>query len=127
MDHLGKQINVTGSLWQGRMLAEERDRFYKCTIVDFSLAHKFGSDSSPRMAFKMQDMGIDGTGSYEQSDLASTMYWIEYPLPFLRFYYDTFPAVDGGSAGAAEVASPAQRRQRQRKQQRRQHWHSATP
>ncbi len=109
------------------MLAEERDRFYKCTIVDFSLAHKFGSDSSPRMAFKMQDMGIDGTGSYEQSDLASTMYWIEYPLPFLRFYYDTFPAVDGGSAGAAEVASPAQRRQRQRKQQRRQHWHSATP
>jgi hypothetical protein len=25
MDHLGKQINVSGSFWQGRMLAEERD------------------------------------------------------------------------------------------------------
>ncbi len=26
-------------------------------------------------------------------------------MPFLRFYYDTFPAVDDGLAGAAEVAS----------------------
>ena len=77
MDH-GKQINVPGSFWQSRMLAEERDKFYKCTIVDFSLAHKFGPDSSPRMAFKMQEMGIDGTGSHEQSELASKMYWIEY-------------------------------------------------
>jgi hypothetical protein len=75
MDHLGKQINVPGSFWQGRMLPEERDKVYKCTIVDFSLAHKFAPDSSPRMAFKMQEMGIDGTGSHEASDLASTMYW----------------------------------------------------
>ena len=59
MDHLGKQINVPGSFWQGRMLPEERDKVYKCTIVDFSLAHKFAPDSSPRKAFKMQEMGID--------------------------------------------------------------------
>ena len=42
----------------------------------------------------MQEMCIDGTGSHEESDLTSTMYWIEYQLPFLRFYYDTFPSVD---------------------------------
>jgi hypothetical protein len=107
MDHLGKQINVPGSFWEGRMLQDERDKVYKCTIVDFSLAHKFAPDSSPRNAFKMQEMGIDGTGSHEESDLASTMYWIDYPLPFLRFYYNTFPAVDDGLAGAAEVASLA--------------------
>jgi hypothetical protein len=107
MDHLGKQINVPGSFWQGRMLPEERDKVYKCTIVDFSLAHKFAPDSSPRMAFKMQEMGIDGTGSHEESDLASTMYWIDYPMPFLSFYYDTFPAVDDILAGSAEVASLA--------------------
>jgi hypothetical protein len=59
------------------------------------------------MAFKMQEMGIDGTGSHEQSDLASTMYWIDYPMPFLSFYYDTFPAVDDILGGAAEVASLA--------------------
>ena len=107
MDHLGKQINVPGSFWEGRMLQDERDKVYKCTIVDFSLANKFAPDSSPRKAFKLQEMGIDCTGSHEESDLASTMYWIDYPLPFLRFYYDTFPAVDDGLAGAAEVASLA--------------------
>ena len=26
MDHLGKQINVPGSFWEGRMLTEERDK-----------------------------------------------------------------------------------------------------
>ncbi len=48
MDHLGKQINVSGSFWEGHMLQDERDKVYKCTIVDFSLAHKFAPDSSPR-------------------------------------------------------------------------------
>jgi hypothetical protein len=103
MDHLGKQINVPGSCWQDRMLADERDKVYKCTIVDFSLAHKFAPDSSHRKAFKMQEMGIDTTGSHEQGDLASTMYWIDYPLPFLLFYYDTFPA------GLAEAQGRHQR------------------
>ena len=45
-----KQINVPGSFWQGRMLVEERDT-YKCTILDFSLAHKFSPDALPRQAF----------------------------------------------------------------------------
>ncbi len=80
MDHLGKQINVPGSIWQGHMLPDERDKVYKCTIVDFSLTHKFAPDSSLRKASKMQEMGIDCTDSHEQSDLASTIYWIDYPM-----------------------------------------------
>jgi hypothetical protein len=110
MDHLGKQINVPGSFWRGCMLPDERDKVYKvykCTIINFSLAHKSAPDSSPRNAFKMQEMVIDCTGSHEESDLASTMYWIDYLMPFLRFYYDTFPAVGDCLAGAAEVASLA--------------------
>jgi hypothetical protein len=47
------------------------------------------------------------TDSHEQSDLASTMYWIEYLMPFLSFYFDTFPAVDDSWAGAAEMESMA--------------------
>ena len=39
LDHLGKQLDVPGSFWKGRMTAEERDTIYKCTIIDFSLAH----------------------------------------------------------------------------------------
>jgi hypothetical protein len=102
MEHLSKQINAPGSFRQGRMSVEERDTVYKCTILDFSLAHKFGPEVSPRQAFFMQEMGIDGTGSHEKSDLASTKFWIEYPVPFLNFFFDTFPAV-----GAAVVAAPA--------------------
>jgi hypothetical protein len=52
MDHLGKQINVPGSFWQGHMLPDEPDKVYKCTIINFSLAHKFALDSSTRMASK---------------------------------------------------------------------------
>ena len=80
---MGKQLNVPGSFWQGRMSEDERDKIYKCTIVDFSLAQKVAPTSSPRMPFKVQEVGIDGTGSHEHSDLASTMYWIEYQMPFL--------------------------------------------
>ena len=106
MEHLGKQHNVPGSFWQGRMSEDERDKIYKCTIIDFSLAQKAAPNSSPRMAFKVQEMGIDCTGSHENSDLANTMYWIDYPMTFLRFFYDTFPAVDVGSVGAAVVVDP---------------------
>ena len=58
MEHLGKQLNVPGSFWQGRMSEDERDKIYKCTIIDFSLAQKVAPNSSPRMAFKVQEMGM---------------------------------------------------------------------
>ena len=105
MYHLGKQINVPGSFWQGRMLPDECGKVYKCTIIDFSLGHKFAPDSSPRMAFKMQEMGIDGTGSHEQNDLASTMYWIDYPLPFLDGAAEVASLARAGGAGDGGVSS----------------------
>ncbi len=107
MEHLGKQLNVPGSFWQGHMSEDEQDKIYKCTIVDFSLAQKVAPNSSPRMAFKVQEMGIDSTGSHKNSDLASTMYWIDYPMPFLRFFYDTFPALSLISLSPALSLSPS--------------------
>ncbi len=83
MDNLCKQINLPGSFWQRCMLPDKCDKVYKCTIVYFLLDHKFTPDSSPRKSFKMQEMVIDCTGSHEESDLASTMYWIDYLLSFL--------------------------------------------
>ena len=56
MDHLGKQINVSDFFWQDRMLSDERDKVYKCTIIDFSLAHKFAPDSSPRIPLRSSDL-----------------------------------------------------------------------
>ncbi len=34
MENLGKQLNVTGSFWQGSMSEDEQDKIYKCTIVE---------------------------------------------------------------------------------------------
>jgi hypothetical protein len=44
MDHVGKQINVTGSFWQDHMLPDDSDKVCKCTIVDLSMDHKFAPD-----------------------------------------------------------------------------------
>ena len=41
------------------MSAEERDTEYKCTIIDFSLAHKSSKDAIPTQAFRLQEMGVD--------------------------------------------------------------------
>ena len=38
MEAVGKQINVPGSFWQGRMTDEERQTLYRCTVRDFTLA-----------------------------------------------------------------------------------------
>jgi hypothetical protein len=115
LDHLGKQLNVEGSFWKGNMSAEERETVYKCTILDFSLAHKFSPDGVPRQAFHMQEMGVDGTGSLEKSNIESTKFWIEYPAPFLRVFYSTFPedkettqTNDAGVAGHGVDASEQQ-------------------
>ena len=32
LEQIGKQINVPGSFWSGRMSAEERSTLYKCTV-----------------------------------------------------------------------------------------------
>ena len=94
LDHLGKQLDIPGSFWQGRMTEEERAKIYKCTILDFSLLHRSSPEAVPTQAFRMQEMGADGKGSLETSDLESTKFWIEYPMPFLKYYYATFPSED---------------------------------
>ena len=37
MEQIGKQINVPGSFWDGRMSTDERNTSYKCTVREISL------------------------------------------------------------------------------------------
>eukprot|EP00966_Prymnesium_polylepis_P058617 1357552-Prymnesium_polylepis.1 len=37
------------------------------------------------------EMGPNGTGSLEHGDASGELFWMDYPLPFLPFYYNTFP------------------------------------
>ena len=86
LDHVGKQVNVAGSFWQGRQSSDELAAEYRCTILDFAIAHKASEDNPPRSAFKLQEMGIGGTGSLEVGDASGDIFWVVYPKPFLGFY-----------------------------------------
>ena len=63
MEQIGKQINVPGSFWDGRMSTEERNTLYRCTVRDFTLAHRFPTKPAPENAWQLQEMGVTGTGS----------------------------------------------------------------
>ena len=90
LEQIGKQINVPGSFWSGRMSAEERSTLYKCTVRDFTHTHKFPGEQAPRAAFQLQEMGVTGTGSTEPGDSSGEIFWMPYPT-FLGFFYQTFP------------------------------------
>jgi hypothetical protein len=78
LDHLGKQIKIDGGFWGGRISASERETEYLCSVIDFSLMHKSGPDADYCKAFKLQEMGTDGKGSLEISDLESTRCGMAY-------------------------------------------------
>jgi hypothetical protein len=61
---VGRQIQVLGSYWTGRMSTEE----------------------------ELQEMGVDGQGSRETGgSSADRIFFMKYPLPFLQHWYATYP------------------------------------
>ena len=62
--HFGKQIQVPGSHWKGRMSAVEKKTLYLCTVsvIEFEAMHKMPGKSTFEQAFKVQEMGETGTG-----------------------------------------------------------------
>ena len=55
-DHVGKQIEVPGSFWQGRQSAEEKNTLYKCTIREYKALHTY-HDKSVGQGID-QEMGV---------------------------------------------------------------------
>ena len=51
LEQIGKQINVPGSYWEGRMSTDERSTLYKCSMRDFTQMHKFPGEQAPRAPF----------------------------------------------------------------------------
>ena len=90
LEQIGKQINVPGSFWNGRMSTDERSTLYKCTVRDFTHTHKFSGEQAPRAAFELQEMCVTGTGITEQGDSSGEIFCMPYPT-FLGFFYKTFP------------------------------------
>lgn len=90
---VGKEIGVIGSHWGSSCPPGDRNKIFKCIVSDFSIAHRMDEDSPPTKAFQLSEMGVDGGGGN------SVTFWMVYPMPFLTFYYDTYPE---------EKAPPAQ-------------------
>ena len=105
MSLLGTQVKFPGSFWEGRMTAEEKAADYLCTVLDFQIAHRMQPGAPPTQAFQLQEMGTDGTGSLERSDLESTKFWCGYPTPFLDYYYKTFPQEEADAPAPAPPGS----------------------
>ena len=105
----GKIINVPGSHWGASCANADKNKLFKVTVLDHSLAHRDGEDedSVPYEAMQLQEMGVDNSGG------TSDPFWMRYPMPFLTFYYDTFPdelkkaPVVTPARSEAEQGSPA--------------------
>ena len=69
LEHLGKKIDIPGSFWQykGRVSEEDHNAVYKCTVLDFSLMHKFSPDGAYTQAFHLQEMGVDAAPGRSRS------------------------------------------------------------
>lgn len=86
MECLGKEIKVPGSHWGSACAARDRNKLYVCVILDFTLMYRPDPSEQHYPAFQLNEMGTDGSGG-----MNSDKFWMRYPLPFLDFYYATFP------------------------------------
>ena len=89
LEQIGKYINVPGKYWEGRMSAAEKEEKYKCVVREHSAMAVFAGRKAE--GFQLQEMGVTGTGSLEHGDASGEIFWMEYPFPFLTYFYDTYP------------------------------------
>ena len=82
---VGKDINVPGSHWGESCPGTDKDKLFVCGVEDFLISHRMFPGAVPGMAFKMHELGEDGTAGNSDS------FYMSYPFPALDFYYATYP------------------------------------
>jgi hypothetical protein len=81
-----RQIHVrAGQVWQN-CSKHDKEKRYKCIVVEFLAMHDFG-DGKKGAVFKVKEMGEDGRGSLEPGVASGEEFVIAYPQPFLEYYY----------------------------------------
>ena len=56
--------------------------------------HKWDAGGPPSQVIELQEMGVDGQGSREPGGSnQDTIFFMKYPLSFLKYWYTTFPLV----------------------------------
>ncbi|KAL1500554.1 hypothetical protein AB1Y20_013209 [Prymnesium parvum] len=85
VEAIGKEIKVPGSHWGSNCASQDKSKLFLCVVLDFTHMHRSSEDEPPHAAFQLNEMGVDGSGG------SSKKFWMKYPMPFLEFYYATFP------------------------------------
>ena len=98
MTAVGKELKVPGHFWGESCAPGDKDKVFRCVVMDFQLAHRMTKDASPGAAFVLHEMGEDGAGGNSDD------FWVQYPMPFLTVYYDTYP----DEKAPQQVVHPAQ-------------------
>ena len=100
---VGKELELLGSFWGDSCPARDRSKTFKCSIADFTLLHKPAS-GTPGPHFEVVVLGAG-------SERPSEPFFVQYPMPFLKHYYETFPGekvvnkqTDHGAAAARDTA-----------------------
>ena len=86
---IGLNCKVLGSFWDN-VAEADKEKQYICAIRHFDALHRWAGGRA-RAAFELQAMGESGEGSLEAGDASGEKFWIEYPQPFLKYFYDENP------------------------------------
>lgn len=62
VEAIGKEINVPGSHWGSNCPSQEKNKLFKCVVLDFTHMHRSSEDEPPHAAFQLNEMGVDGSG-----------------------------------------------------------------
>jgi hypothetical protein len=88
-DVIGEFIEIRGSDWGG-CPASEKEKWFKCIVRQFDAVHDFPGGTKSA-GFEVQEMGVAGEGSLEPGVASGDVFWVQYPNPFLRYFYKAHP------------------------------------
>jgi hypothetical protein len=88
---VGRQMQVLGSYWTGRMSNEEVISLYNCTVREYHVLNKWDTGATPSQSMELQEMVVDGQGSRETGGFAADrIFFMTYPMTFLQHWYTTY-------------------------------------
>ena len=82
---VGRQIQVLGSYWTGRMSNEEVNSLYKYTVHEYHPLYKWDTGDTPSQVMDLPEMVVDGQGIRETGgSTVDRIFFMKYPMSFLQ-------------------------------------------
>lgn len=101
-DMTGETFKVPGEYWGTACPAADREKMFVVAIQEFSFCYRETPAATPGQAYLLREQGEDGHGG------ASVDFWMRYPLPFLKYWYQSHPEKLDAVVAPKSAASNAQ-------------------